>query len=608
MTFLRDLANYKTLVDCTLQSSDLSAVLTGLCDVVIQQQTELAELKSALIRNPPGSSDSSDTNDPSADCVHLKTEMQTELDRMRRECSDIRRSVSVVSTSTELHFQTIENEMTKQFRATGIRLEESDLDIRTQIQDLNLVNTKVLAELKAVREAVGKFDVVAATAIIERVRNVELDLAKMNCAFDKSRNEFRQEIGTRVNAEASLKRQLDNRFAELDKRVRFCEDHALGIPELEATVLNGGELTVNLILRTVMRDSRRIDHFDEHVSAIRMECENIGSSVVKVHEVLQQFNHTIYDYGLELQKNSSYVDTTFRSVKSVMTTIGTLTSNIFTNLTQLTDVDAHLASSCSSAFDEVVRLMCLMSGRTFHNVHELDAVELEATEVRQNLHTQRYDLDMSKVLRKLDFPDIDLSPAPQSAKLPEFAKTINITPMAKDSADISRDPFVLLSLEEMRVKMDKYEATISQFVHDVSSDIADMKSHLREKMDVDNVDRLVAKLEFILTKLKEERRVPQVLSIPFSCSTLCSSDKSRDLPDVIVSSAHSPTDVQTAMPSSRKGPVPKSPHQPQIADPMTLKALRVQADYSHKSSPKVQRRVRPAVPKAQTQVLASSLV
>jgi hypothetical protein len=510
-----------------------------------------------------------------------------------------------MSTSTDFHFRTIQSEMNKQFRLTGTRIEETDMDMRTQIQDLNLVNEKVFEELKALRGVVSKFDAVAIAGLAERLRNVEGDLAKMNCAIEKSRTDFEAKIESRASAEGSMKQTFDESLSALTKRVRLCEDQLSTLPDLEATVVNGDEVTLDLILRTVMRNSRRVDHFDEDVSSIRIECENIGESVVKVHEALQQFNHTIYDYGLELEKNSSYVDTTFRSVRSVLTTIGTLTSNIVTNLTQLADVDIHLASSCSSAFDEIVRLMTLMTGRTFHNVHELDEVGLEAAEFGQNLHTQRYDLDMSKVLRKLDFPDMDLSPAPKPAKLPEFRRTINITPMAGGSGDIGRDPFVLLSLEEMRVKMDKYEAAIRQFVTDVNSDIADMKSRLREKMDVASVDRLVEKLEFILTKLKNQRKVlSKSVSQPSSPLSLTSGI----LPELITSRAHLPPDAQTTTPSPRNVPVPNSPHRPQTANPMALKALRIQADYSRDGAPKIRQHVRPAVPKAETQLLASSLV
>jgi hypothetical protein len=330
MTFLRDLAKYKSLVDCSLQSTDLSTVLTGLCDVGVRQQTQITELKNALVRAPPASSDASTAKDLSGDFARLKSDVQAELERVRHESAEVRRSVAVVSTSTELHFQAVQTEMNKQLRTTGTRLEENDMDVRSQIQDLNLANEKVLAELKAVRDVVSKFDAVAVAGIIERLRTVEGDLAAANSAFGKSRTEFDAKVESRVSAEGALKHALDDGLSALDKRVRFCEEQVSMLPDLEATVVNGEDVALDLILRTVMRNSRRIDHFNEDVSSIRIECENIGASVVKVHEALQQFNHTIYDYGLELQKNSSYVDTTFRSIKSVITTIGTLTSNVAT--------------------------------------------------------------------------------------------------------------------------------------------------------------------------------------------------------------------------------------------------------------------------------------
>jgi hypothetical protein len=113
------------------------------------------------------------------------------------------------------------------------------------------------------------------------------------------------------------------------------------------------------------------------------------------------------------------------------------------------------------AFDEVLRMM----GRPFCNVHSLDDVTREIQELGMNLQAQRYDLDMPKILRMLDGPDIGPSPEPQEMKVPVFQRTLP----ASTSDQISRDPIVLLALEEMRVKMRDYESNVERVADHMKS-------------------------------------------------------------------------------------------------------------------------------------------
>jgi hypothetical protein len=48
MRFLQQLATVKTLVDGSLVPTELSNVLTGLCDLVAQHQSEITELQHGL--------------------------------------------------------------------------------------------------------------------------------------------------------------------------------------------------------------------------------------------------------------------------------------------------------------------------------------------------------------------------------------------------------------------------------------------------------------------------------------------------------------------------------------------------------------------------------
>jgi hypothetical protein len=226
------------------------------------------------------------------------------------------------------------------------------------------------------------------------------------------------------------------------------------------------------------------------------------SAVENVHHVVQQFHHEIYDYARELQRQSTYMIDTFASIKSTIRIIGTLASDSLTNLTHLGDLDCHIASSCSAAFDEVVRLMNLISGRSFHNVHSLDEIALEASVLAQNLQTERFDLDMSKVLRALDGGEIAPAPSPREVAVPTYRRTLErVFDESVSGEKITRDPLVLLGLEEVRVNMETYGEALRKFVDDTEAEVSHIRSVLARKMDVESVDRLVKKLEGVVSSV-----------------------------------------------------------------------------------------------------------
>jgi hypothetical protein len=395
------------------------------------------------------------------------------------------------------------------------------------------------------------------------------------------------------------------------------------MPDLEEHVLDGDDISVELLVRSSMRNSRRIDHFDEQICGVRAECQNMASAVENVHRVLQQFNHRLFDFGRELKRQSLYVEETFASVKSVLRIVGTLVSDIVTNLTQLGDFNHHLSSSCGSAFDEVVRLMNVISGRSFVNVHTIDEVALEASELAQNLHTQRFDLDMSKVLRDLDGAELAPAPSPREAAIPTYKRTLaRVFDESVPGEKITRDPLVLLSLEELRVNLESYGLGLRKFVDDTSAELGDLREAITRKMDAESIDRLVKKLEGAVSQLKKGATDAQSFHLTMGMPDVpkgfggTQASPKGSLPAIApLQSFASPSDSAVPTPerpSESPGTPLMTPTRGTSAHAHTLKAvvpraLRVQPGASP-SQIHSKRHVRQAVPDVGRTVLASAQV
>jgi hypothetical protein len=118
----------------------------------------------------------------------------------------------------------------------------------------------------------------AMTRVFDRLRTLESGLAKTNNDLSESRNELDEKIEMQVNVDRTVKYDFEE-LAAVSKRLQSCEEQVA----FEEHVAKGDELTIELLVRSMMRNSRRI----EQVGEIRGEYATVTASIENVHQVVQ---------------------------------------------------------------------------------------------------------------------------------------------------------------------------------------------------------------------------------------------------------------------------------------------------------------------------------
>jgi predicted nucleic acid-binding Zn-ribbon protein len=603
MTGLKDIASCQRLIDCSLVSTPLSALLSDMCDLIAHQQQEINDLKLTVQTQAPVQSDSS--TDMRTELAVVKLGLSTDIAHLRRDAEELRTSLTALLSSTESKFRSIESTFDGEVSSLNSRVTRVTETTSDQLLDVSTSHTKLMEEVHLVRDLVDRFDVLTLATLLDRLAVTDNTLIETNARVDHLIRENEEKLTEHTENIEAIREDILDQVSDLNARVGRFEVECAPLPDLQDILDQDGDLSLEAILRSLFRNTRRLDHFDVNVNTIRAECENVASGLIDIRQVVQKFNHQIYDFGLEVQRNTEHIDMTFRSVKSVLTTLGTLVSTNVTDMSRLGDTAAHLSATANSAVDEIVHLLNLVSGRTFQSVPSLDEVALEATELSTELQTTRAGLDIPKVLRTLDGCELGPMARPQEVAVPSFqrkikrTKSILLSPERQSVVSESATPesLILLSMEEIRVRIDQAEQMILAATSAVNDDCGSMRHLITEKIDSPSFDRVVKKLEGMLVKVQKDVNRIQIEDTVPAKQAARHHKESSDLTVTTARSAaseqlsrpvsaahsgrHSPASSVAPPPASHLSqsiPQLKQPSWPQPANPVALKALRVQAD------------------------------
>jgi hypothetical protein len=258
-------------------------------------------------------------------------------------------------------------------------------------------------------------------------------------------------------------------------------------------------------------------------------------------------------------------------------------------LSRVGDILVHLSSTTNMGLEEIVHLLNLISTRTFTSVPLLDEVALEATELSQDLQNEKGNFDISKTLRGLDFTELGPGPQPAEIPIPHFGRSLRIPKGVSLASGLLRsfvvdstpEAIAMLGIEELRVRVEQAEQMVVAATSAVNDDCTDMRHLITEKIDSPSFDRVVKKLEGMLVKVQKD---VSKIRVEETTPARPVGRNQSEASDLKVTTARSVAE-QTPRPASAPALVQSVPQRtlplwPQPANPVALKALKVQADHA----------------------------
>lgn len=374
-----------------------------------------------------------------------------------------------------------------------------------------------------------------------------------------------------------ISRQLD------DIQTQFMTNDKLNAP-ISLDDINEADITP--LILAVHRDTRRLDGVDQQISSVRLECENISSAMENAQVALQKFNHQIYDFQCQLDGTRNEILSRFQLLEPFFKWIGSNVRDLWSFMQQIGASTFHVASSSLRAQDDLYNLVSTISTRPLPPIHSLDEIIIESSSTQDQLHERRMNVDFEKQFGDVKgiFKKRWKTPISKEKpnEIPDFKKTLE--PKAPSAfvekagvykrqgpiSGVKEDPMLMITLEEIRVKIQKFEQNIPQFTEEVQNIIKNMSTKLDTKMAIADSDRLFETMQHTLSKLQNDMDAvkQKVIDVQLAARYQAADDHEVSSRRCDINSASlsirvphmmRPSTAQSTKPkSTRRGPIPMS--------------------------------------------------
>lgn len=553
------------LVNGSIISTDLNSILIGICDLINIQNNEIEILKEKMSKREKFEEDlgnmKNDFEQKTMQMAQLQNQIsifanqtQTELMRSHQEIETIKTKLdeqfeeslekiaeSQKSSENQIHLLALKNnhsedqikknieEIAKQSEKLDFDLHDLKIQLNTYImeQEKSKIELPIVVEKPKTIEVEKKheeFDQSAFDSIRSQIDSIEEKIEKnqnsiseVHFLSQKSNNEIKM-------SEKRIQKLFNNETILLNDRISALEKQLQSVPEIQDLILSGKEIGLVQILQAIMRDSRRLDSFDQQVSSVRIECENVASGMVALSETVKKFNNQIFDFGREVKDNSNKIINDIELIKKFCKFLGKSVNNIVSDIAKITDGHHHLASTISLSADEISHLMSIVAGRRLKTLSLLDEINLEASDLSTDMNQKKIDLNMEKQIKLLEGEDLEVinDETLQKIDVPQYQKVIKPYKHSKslnyyicendecgyneiaNTKDYNINHIHILNLEELRVKVNDITDILVASNNSVNSKLEDMHKEIKKKMDSCNVDRLISKIQNLLKKIQTE--------------------------------------------------------------------------------------------------------
>jgi len=516
----------RNFYETRFSSESLEAVLCGMCDLIYHQQSQINELRDEIKRRPTFDEFETAISRKSNEVKNLSVRFETSIETVENKISSMNLIVDKMNKDSGERIESLKADIIQykditdeQFRSqnlifnTTVKNISSSTDstqqtvsfLESQINDFrDLLRGGGIATIESLSERIDQLDQ-KISSVNEVNMNTQNNFQILNESLNRKQEEIREEFESELHA---LTRRLD------EIQTRFTIDPKFGSASFNPSSVTDTDLSP--LILTVHRDTRRLDGVDEQISSVRLECENVSSAMSNAQNTLQQFNHAIYDFQCQLDQTRSEILTRFQTLQPFFSWVLSSVFEIWNTIHQVSLSNSHIAATTSKGLEDLYNLINSISTRPLPTIHPFDETVIESTSIRDQINEKKQSVDVEKQivqLRPIYKHWKTVIPKGELKEIPDFKKTMDPykpSPLLEYSIDKSKpmvvykeNPLVLNTLEEIRVKTNKFEQSLPQFMNEVHSILQQYSLRIDTKMDTIEVDRLFTKIQSTLKKMQK---------------------------------------------------------------------------------------------------------
>ena len=521
----------RTMVTAAVGMDVLQNVLNNICDILKRHEDLIAKNAEKIEQKVQQSDFDNEMQKKDEEIANLnniinqmKEDFETKIHDIGENIEPMKARTEEVNTTLIEKVDSVHKELADQIQTHHMIHSTGISKLNTGLNDCRNYMGTMNNELQEIKSVLKETGLTSVNALIEKIDSYDEKFDAVTKSIANVRNSIDDAVGAVYEKLSGVTQKQGQEIHRMSKQLDDIQMQFMADPKFTEPVSleNTSPEDLTPLVLAVHRDTRRLDGVDKQISAVRIECENVASAMENAQLVLQKFNHNIYDFQCQLDGTRNEILTRFQYLEPFVKWVGANVKDIWSFIQQVGASSSHVASNASRAQEDLFNLINSISTRPLPPIHSLDEALIESSNVQDQLHEKRMNVDFEKqytnirpVFKKKWKTQI---PTEMPEEIPSFKKTLESTniPGVTDVAGggggprfggyggSREDPMVMITLEEIRVKTNKFEQKLPSFIKEVDEMISNIEAKVETKMDIADSDRITAKIQKALKKIQQE--------------------------------------------------------------------------------------------------------
>ena len=317
---LEKLDNIQELVMGNVMTKNLSDVLLGLCDLVKNVQNQLLNVQNTMETVVTSKDFLDERNKRNQQISQFEERLnsldsifhETDMKRIRRD-DELDEKINAINDELRAAINKTAEELGEEYKTQQLIFvqnyktnDKKNKELKDSIDSINTTIGSIQEEIKAL-------DTNSVYQLTKKIGDFESDLNQFKTDFESYKEKNNKEFNVYKKDKEDEQSILNEKFNKFNERLERVENEVMVLPDAkDITTVNNPDLAP--ILRSIQRDSRRIDSFDAQMSKLKLEfqetkettqncCNIIGDFSNEMGETKQEIGKTRTEFYCELQRH-----------------------------------------------------------------------------------------------------------------------------------------------------------------------------------------------------------------------------------------------------------------------------------------------------------------
>lgn len=378
---ISDLLQGGTMIDFNMMTDHLNNILGEMCQLIEDQQRQISDLKQEQNKYAMKEQVNELTESSGKSFAEIHEKIDAKTKEIQEQIQGIENRITDTNTQLSTQIELGFTESKKENEANSKLIKDDLIVINQQLKNLHKKNLKYDDSFKNIATDLDGIHAVLSKDKDKYIELIAQRVATLEQSTEQMVEKEKQDINAINELHNSLKKQTDLLAEDAKNEIHYI---GVQIDELKASfnsttdlTFGEGDINPDALIRAIQRDTRRIDSFNEMITAVKDEHNDLRDLFTNVSDGFHQIQVQILNFAEDHNRTTKKINTRINEGVEKSNEIVKEIVKFEKNLQDFVDIDSNTIQHISDTFTQLFSFISKASNRPAPLIKSMDDIILD---------------------------------------------------------------------------------------------------------------------------------------------------------------------------------------------------------------------------------------